>query len=117
MNGVETLNTGIININGNEIKVINYNGTEVWKKYNPCVSATLSLALPAQSNLMTWGYFRGDQFYASPDYGLNISELSASLDANAKIHVTQIPTATSSILGGIILEYDSTTNTLNIRTS
>lgn len=41
----------------------------------------------------------------------------ASLDANTKIPNAQIPAATALALGGVILVYDSTTNTLNIKTS
>lgn len=39
------------------------------------------------------------------------------LDANGKIPNAVIPVATSTALGGIMIEYDSATNTLNIRTS
>lgn len=39
------------------------------------------------------------------------------LDANGKIPNAVIPVATSTALGGIMIEYDSTTNTLNIKTS
>lgn len=41
----------------------------------------------------------------------------ADLDANGKIPSTVIPAATNTTLGGIMIEYDSTTNTLNIKTS
>ena len=40
----------------------------------------------------------------------------ASLDSNAKIPAAQIPAATSAALGGVMLVYDSATNTLDIRT-
>lgn len=74
LNGVEIPNTGTISINGNEIKVINYNGTEVWKKYNPGVSATLSFTFPA-TNLMVWTYFNGTRFYVADDFGLKIYDI------------------------------------------
>lgn len=40
----------------------------------------------------------------------------ASLDANAKVPSEQIPVATASALGGIKVEFDETTGTLNIKT-
>lgn len=40
----------------------------------------------------------------------------ASLDANGKVPPEQIPVATSSSLGGVKLEFDETTGTLNIKT-
>ena len=39
------------------------------------------------------------------------------LDANGKVPSTRIPVATSNTVGGIMIEYDSATNTLNIKTS
>ena len=41
----------------------------------------------------------------------------ASLDANTKIPNAQIPAATAVALGGVILVYDPSTNTLDIRTT
>ena len=40
----------------------------------------------------------------------------ASLDANGKVPSEQIPVATASTLGGVKLEFDETTGTLNIKT-
>lgn len=40
----------------------------------------------------------------------------ATLDANAKIPSAQIPVATASTLGGVKVEFDETTGTLNIKT-
>lgn len=40
----------------------------------------------------------------------------ASLDANAKVPSKQIPVATASTLGGVKVEFDETTGTLNIKT-
>lgn len=40
----------------------------------------------------------------------------ASLDANGKVPTQQIPVATASALGGVKLEFDETTGTLNIIT-
>lgn len=40
----------------------------------------------------------------------------ASLDANAKVPSEQIPVATASALGGVKVEFDETTGTLNIKT-
>ena len=40
----------------------------------------------------------------------------ATLDANGKVPAEQIPVATSSFLGGVKLEFDETTGTLNIKT-
>lgn len=40
----------------------------------------------------------------------------ASLDANAKVPSEQIPVATASTLGGVKVEFDETTGTLNIKT-
>lgn len=40
----------------------------------------------------------------------------ASLDENAKVPSEQIPVATTSALGGVKLEFDETTGTLNIKT-
>lgn len=40
----------------------------------------------------------------------------ASLDANGKVPAEQIPVATASALGGVKLEFDETTGTLNIKT-
>lgn len=40
----------------------------------------------------------------------------ASLDANGKVPTQQIPVATASALGGVKLEFDETTGTLNIKT-
>lgn len=41
----------------------------------------------------------------------------ASLDANAKVPAAQIPAATAIAFGGVKVEYDSATNTLNIKTT
>jgi len=63
-------------------------------------------------------HHNGTTIYRLVDSGdKGVASGVASLDANAKVPATQIPAATSSTLGGVILEYDSTTNTLNIRTS
>lgn len=40
----------------------------------------------------------------------------ASLDANGKVPAEQIPVATASALGGVKVEFDETTGTLNIKT-
>lgn len=63
-------------------------------------------------------HHNGTTIYRLVDSGdKGVASGVASLDANAKVPATQIPAATSTTLGGVILEYDSTTNTLNIRTS
>ena len=47
---------------------------------------------------------------------IGIANGVASLDANAKLPAEQIPVATASSLGGVKLEFNETTGTLNIKT-
>lgn len=61
------------------------------------------------------------EFYLTPDTSIDSSEKGAangvaSLDTNAKIPSEQIPVATASTLGGVKVEFDETTGTLNIKT-
>ena len=61
------------------------------------------------------------EFYLTPDTSIDRSEKGAangvaSLDTNGKVPTEQIPVATASNLGGVKLEFDETTGTLNIKT-
>ena len=63
-------------------------------------------------------HHNGTTIYRLVDSGdKGVANGVASLNSNAKIPAAQIPAATSTTLGGVILEYDSATNTLNIKTS
>ena len=57
-----------------------------------------------------------NQYYLLSELDKAVANGVASLDANAKVPTEQIPVATASNLGGVKLEFDETTGTLNIKT-